>query len=79
MEHLPHFPELLRSVLTAVAISGGIACILRIALLMRPTPGAKLPPPSKVPGMPIAGPASLSAAHSALSRSGSAPRPKFKT
>jgi hypothetical protein len=56
-----------------------VACILRVALIVRPLPGAKLPDPSKVAGMPMAGPASVGAAHAALSRKGAGARPKFRT
>ena len=65
-------------VLESLAYAGIAACLLRIWLLLRPVPGATLPHPSKIPGMPMAGPASLRAAHAALGRRGRGARPKFK-
>jgi hypothetical protein len=65
-------------VLESLAYAGLAACVLRVWLLLRPVPGAKLPHPSKIPGMPMAGPASLRAAHAALGRRGRGARPKFK-
>jgi hypothetical protein len=62
-----------------IAAAALVACALRVILIVRPLPGAKLPDPSKVAGMPMAGPASINAAHAALSRRGSAARPKFRT
>ena len=56
-----------------------VAGVLRVALIVWPPPGAKLPDPSTVPGMPMAGPASINAAHAALSRQRPAGRPKFRT
>jgi hypothetical protein len=44
------------------------ACVLRLALIVRPLPGARLPHPSKVAGMPMAGPALQKAAHAAINR-----------
>jgi hypothetical protein len=53
--------------LVAGCIAAGVACVLRVILMMRPVSGgAKLPPPSTVPGMPISGPASPAAVHAAL-------------
>ena len=66
-------------VVELLAAAALVACALRLALIVRPLPGAKLPHPSKVSGMPMAGPASPGAAHAALSRKGSAARPKFRT
>jgi hypothetical protein len=66
-------------VVELVAAAFLIACILRVALIVRPLPGAHLPHPSKVPDVPKAGPASIAAAHAAMSRKGSAARPKFRT
>jgi hypothetical protein len=66
------------TLLQAVACAGIAACLLRVWLLLRPLPGATLPHPSKIPGMPMAGPASLNAAHAALGRRGRGARPKFK-
>jgi hypothetical protein len=54
------------AVLVAGCIAAGVACVLRVILMLRPVPGAKLPNPAKVPGMPIAGPASPAAVHAAL-------------
>jgi hypothetical protein len=62
-----------------LAFAGLLACIVRVALIVWPPPGAKLPHPSKVAGMPMAGPASQASAHAALSRQRSASRPKFRT
>lgn len=64
---------------TLLAPAALIACLLRVALIVRPLPGAKLPHPSKVADMPMAGPASLGAAHAAISRRGAGTRPKFRT
>ena len=50
------------------AASALIACVLRVGLIVRPVPGAKLPDPSTVPGMPMAGPALQKAAHAAINR-----------
>ena len=66
------------ALLQALAFAGIAACVLRVWLLVRPMPGATLPHPSKIPGMPMAGPASLGAAHAALGRRGRGARPKFK-
>jgi hypothetical protein len=49
-----------------IAAALGIAAVVRVALIARPMPGTKLPHPSQVPGLPMAGPASPSAAHAAL-------------
>jgi hypothetical protein len=65
--------------LTCVCVAAIAACALRVVLMMWPVPGPKLPNPAKVPGMPIAGPASARAAHAAMNRGGNAPRPKFRT
>ena len=51
-----------------VAASMLAACVLRIALIVRRVPGARLPHPSKVAGMPMAGPALQKAAHAAINR-----------
>lgn len=66
------------ALLQALAFASIAACVLRVWLLVRPMPGATLPHPSKIPGMPMAGPASLGAAHAALGRRGRGARPKFK-
>lgn len=70
--------SLVHPVMVAGCIAAGVASVLRVVLMLQPVPGPKLPPPSKVPGMPIAGSASASAAHAAINRSGTA-RPKFRT
>ena len=44
------------------------AGVVRFVLIVRPAPGAKLPHPSKVPDMPMAGPASIAMAHAAINR-----------
>lgn len=49
-----------------IAAALGIAAVLRLALIARPLAGTKLPHPSQVPGLPMAGPASMAAAHAAL-------------
>jgi hypothetical protein len=51
-----------------VAFATAVAAVLRVALIVRPPPGAKLPHPSKIAGMPMAGPASLAAAHAVINR-----------
>jgi hypothetical protein len=48
----------------ALAVLAG--CCIRVALIIWPPRGAKLPDPATVPGMPMAGPASQQAAHAAL-------------
>ena len=50
------------------AASGLAACVIRLALIVRPLAGARLPDPSKVAGMPMAGPALKDAAHRAILR-----------
>lgn len=55
------------ALINAVLIGFVVAALLRVALLLWPVAGAKLPNPAKVPGLPIAGPASPAAAHAALS------------
>jgi hypothetical protein len=67
------------AVVELVAAAFLFACIVRVALIVRPLPNARLPHPSKVAGMPMAGPASVRAAHAALSRKGAGSRPKFRT
>jgi hypothetical protein len=62
-----------------VGFAALVASGLRVALIVWPPAGAKLPDPSTVAGMPMAGPASQQAAHAALSRQRSAARPKFRT
>jgi hypothetical protein len=55
-----------------------VAGVLRVALTVWPPGTAKLPDPSEVAGMPMAGPASINSAHAALSRQRPAGRPKFR-
>jgi hypothetical protein len=45
-----------------------VAGIVRVALIVWPPPGAKLPHPSTLPDMPMAGPALQKAAHAAINR-----------
>lgn len=59
---------MLMIVVELVAGAGLAACVLRLVLIVRPIPGAKLPDPSKVAGMPMAGPALQNAAHNAINR-----------
>lgn len=54
--------------LGALTLGAAVAGIVRMALMVWPPPGAKLPDPSTVPGMPMAGPASQKAAHAAINR-----------
>ena len=54
--------------LEMLAAGGLVAVALRVALIVRPPPGAKLPDPINVPGMPMAGPALQKAAHAAINR-----------
>jgi hypothetical protein len=53
---------------TAVTLAVLAAGVLRVALTIWPPPAAKLPHPSKVAGMPMAGPATQKAAHAAINR-----------
>lgn len=55
-------------VVELLAAAALVACVLRVGLIVRPVPGAKLPDPSKVAGMPMAGPALQKAAHAAINR-----------
>jgi hypothetical protein len=54
--------------LEMVAAGALVAGALRVALIVWPPVGTKLPDPSTVPGMPMAGPASQKAAHDAINR-----------
>lgn len=66
--------------LVAVIAPAALALFaVRFVLLVWPSGRAKAPPPETVPGMPMAGPASVKAAHAALSRRGKTARPKFRT
>lgn len=58
--------RLVEGSINAVLIGFVVAALLRVALLLWPVPGPKLPNPAKVPGLPVAGPASPAAAHAAL-------------
>jgi hypothetical protein len=62
-----------------LAFAALVAGVVSVVLIVWPPPGAKLPHPSKVDGLPNAGPASPQAAHAALSRQRSVSRPKFRT
>jgi hypothetical protein len=59
--------------LQGVYVASLAAAAMRCFLALRPIPQAKLPHPSKVPGMPIAGPASAAAAHAAIMRGAARP------
>jgi len=61
-------PVIVIEVATGAAAGVVIAGILRVALIVRQPAGAKLPDPSTVPGMPMAGPALQKAAHAAINR-----------
>ena len=52
----------------ALAAGGLVAGTLSVALIVWPPRGAKLPDPSTVPDMPMAGPALQAAAHAAINR-----------
>ena len=52
-------------------------CVVRFVLTVAVPGAAKLPHPSQVPGLPIAGPASATAAHVAIMRCRAA-RPWWK-
>jgi hypothetical protein len=45
-----------------------VAGVVRVALIVLPPAGGKLPDPAKVAGMPMAGPALQKAAHAAINR-----------
>jgi hypothetical protein len=51
-----------------LALAVLMGCAVRVALIVWPPRGAKLPDPSTVPGMPTAGPALQAAAHAAINR-----------
>ena len=63
----------------AICLAAAMAFGLRVILAFQKTPGTSLPHPSKVPGLPMAGPASTTAAHVALNRRAAVPRPTFRT
>jgi hypothetical protein len=52
--------------MAGVALAVLAGCAVRVALIVWPPARVKLPHPSKVAGMPMAGPASQQAAHAAL-------------
>jgi hypothetical protein len=79
MSDLLHFLTGSHPLPLAVILGAGFAFTLRTILMFRSPPGGALPHPSKVPGLPMAGPASTTAAHAALSRQSAAARPKFHT
>jgi len=54
-----------------------VLALMRCFLALRPMPQAKLPHPSKVPGLPMSGPASPAAVHAAIMRRSSRPWWKF--
>jgi hypothetical protein len=55
-------------IVAALALATSAAGVVRVALIVWPPPGAKLPDPSTVAGMPMAGPALRKAAHAAINR-----------
>jgi hypothetical protein len=66
--------------LVAVIAPAALALFaVRFVLLVWPSRRAKLRDPRTVPDMPMAGAASVKAAHRALSRRGKTARPKFRT
>jgi hypothetical protein len=75
----PGLSPFVRALLAALYCAGCAACVVRVWLMLRPVPPVTLPDPATVPGMPMAGPASLGAAQAAMSRRGGAARPKFRT
>lgn len=69
-----------RAIGDAVICAAGAGALLRFVLMLQQEPtGARLPHASQVPGLPMAGSASMGAAHAALGRRGRGARPKFKT
>ena len=50
------------------ALGAAVAGVVRIAVIVWPPAGAKLPDPSTVPGLPNAGPASPKTAHAVINR-----------
>jgi len=55
---------MLVDLLWAVIAAAGLG----VVLIVRPPPQRQLPHPSTVPGMPMAGPASMAAAHAVINR-----------
>ena len=68
MQRLAELVGLLPPVVLLVAAALLLGCIVRVMVTVWPPPGVKLPHPSKVPGLPMAGPASPAAAHAAIMR-----------
>jgi apolipoprotein N-acyltransferase len=75
----PFLTPFLRALVAALYGAACAAAVVRVGLMLRPAPSASLADPATVPGMPMAGPASLGAAAAAMSRRGNAARPKFRT
>ena len=78
MSDLAHLWATVHPVVATLCIAAGVASLVNLALRLLPGPSASLPHPSKI-GLPMSAPASVAAAHAALSRRGSATRPKFHT
>ena len=57
--------ETIGAVLAMSLLAG---CVAKVTLTVWPPRGAKLPDPTTVPGMPMAGPALQKAAHAAINR-----------
>jgi hypothetical protein len=77
MSELAHLWATVQPVAVTLCIAAGAACGVGLVLRLLPGPRAALKHPSKVVGLPMAGPSSLRAAHVALGR-GRGSRPKFK-
>jgi hypothetical protein len=54
--------------MAGVALAVLAGCAVRVLLIVRPPPNGKLPHPSEVPDLPMAGPAVKAAAHKAILR-----------
>jgi hypothetical protein len=78
MSDLAHLSAAFHPVIAVLCIAVAVACLVNLVLRLLPGPSASLPHPSKI-GLPMSAPASVSAAHAALSRRGAAARPKFHT
>jgi hypothetical protein len=78
MSDLAHLWAAAHPVITILCIAVAVACLVNLVLRLLPGPSAALPHPSKI-GLPMSAPASVTAAHAALSRRGAAARPKFHT
>jgi hypothetical protein len=55
-------------IVPTVALAVAVGCVVKVTLTVWPPPGAKLPDPSTVKDMPMAGPALQKAAHAAINR-----------